>query len=167
MIPTTPSGEGWHRAEDLFLCDHRAVIDADDHGGCHIMPPAEVLGQVSDLAPTDGYRCAVAARPLDRGEHTLLLCGADHRSDKGFRVHRVADRHCRIRRGDVRDGVVEERPVDEHAGRRRARLPRVDADSDRGPQDRSGVRVVEGDRHRLTAQLEEHPLHGVGTLAHQ
>jgi hypothetical protein len=127
----------------------------------------EVLGQVIDLAPADGDRCTIAARPVERSQDTILLCGADHGSDKGFRLHGIADRHRRVCSGDSGDRVVEQRPVDEHAGGRRARLARVDAHSDRGPEDRRGVRIVKDDRDRLPAELEEHPLHGVGALPHQ
>jgi len=97
---------------------------------------AEVLGQVGDLAAADGYLGAVAARPLDRGQYPLLLRGADHRSDKGFRRNGITDRNRGVCGGDGGERVVEQRPVDEHAGGRRARLARVHAHSDRGTQDR-------------------------------
>jgi hypothetical protein len=118
-----------HRVEDFFLCDRRAVVHADDHGGCDVMTGAEVSRQVIGLTPTDGYRCAVAACPLDGIEYAALLCGADHRADKGFRRCGIANRHGRVCRRDIGDRVVVQRPVDQHPGGRRARLPGVHTES--------------------------------------
>src|SRR6478672_193211 len=100
-----------HRTEDLVLSDRSAVLHADDQRGLHEVPALEVRRQVLDCAAAGDDLGTVASRPLHGREHTILLRGADHRADKGFRQYRIADGHTLIRGGDGRNGLVVERAV--------------------------------------------------------
>jgi len=134
-----------HGPEHLLLCDRGGVVDADDHGGRHVVAAGQVIGQVLGRSAAGGDFGATAACLLDSAEYPVLLHGADHRSDKGFRAHRIADRHGLVGGGDVCDCLVEQRPVDQQAGGRRARLPGMHTDPYRRGNDPGRVGVVEHD----------------------
>ena len=121
-----------HRAEDLLLRDRRAVVDADDHRRRHEVPAGQVRRAGSSTAPPPTVISAPSRRARSIAVSTRSFCAALITGPtKGLRQRRIPDRHHAERRGDVGDRLVEQRPVHQHPGGRRAGLPGVHADADR------------------------------------
>src|SRR5207248_297594 len=113
---------------------------------------------VSDLAAGDDLGPLLAAA-LDVAVHALAMLRRDQRPDLRFRIERIAELQLLRLCGELRDEVVVDRALDEHARARLAALPGGVVDRPHGARDRVGeVRVGEDDIRALAAELERETL---------
>ena len=152
------------RAEDLLLGDRHGVVDVGEQR--RLDPPA--LGELVAGGPSsaDGQRGALGLPLLDVAEDAVALLGRDHRAHDHVGSLRVAVGHGGEHALEHLDALLVARAGQQHPGLDGAALAGVEAGAHAHQRGEAEVGVVEHDRGRLAAELEEDALHGGRALLH-
>ena len=141
------------RPEDLLLRDRHRAFDSGEHGR-----RIERALAVADRSAGDDLGAFLASL-LDEAVDLVAVRGRDQRADLRLRIERIADTQLLRERGELRDEVVVDRPLDEHARARLAALPGGVVDRPHRARDRVvEIRVGEDEIRALAAELERDPL---------
>jgi ParB family chromosome partitioning protein len=155
--------DGEHRTEDLLLRDRHAARDVDEQGG---LDPETLVASRRRIRAADEKLGALVDALLDVGEDARALPGRDHRTAQRARLLRITGGDVRVDTVENRHALVVARPREQHPRRDGAALAGVHTRRDTQQTRLREIGVLQHDRRRLAAELEEEALHRRRALLH-